>query len=257
MIHRMAVFCWAVWSFAPFSNAGLPFLSHLAGDHELPLPWGVAIDAFNMEQPYEIQDLSFRARNGLELPLVDGIEVQNEVTHFDFKVDAWLLPFLNLFAIVGDLDGTTDVRIPPLPLPVPLERVTVQYDGLVYGGGAVLVVGGNHWFATVTTTFSKTDLSGDFESTVKALTLQPRVGYPFKHVQVWVGGMFLDAQEKHKGALELPGIGLVDFEVALSEKEAWNSTVGGNIVFSKHWQLTLDAGFGDRDTLLGTLNFRF
>jgi len=37
----------------------------------------------------------------------------------------------------------------------------------------------------------------------------------------------------------------------------WNTVVTAQLELDQHWQLVLDAGFNDRDTLTGTLTYRF
>ena len=235
--------------------AGLPFKRDWAGDHELPLPFGVGIDFYSMEQPYLLDSLTFDLP--FTLPNPELIEVDNKITYFDVKFDAWLLPFLNVFAVVGDLDGETLVDFTPLGLPLPVDSLIAKYDGLVYGGGVVLAVGGDHWFAATTTTYTQTELDGDFESSVTAWTNQIRVGYHHRRFEIWAGGMHLRAEENHKGVFDFPVLGGVPFEVKLSEEKAWNTTLGLKVNFSKHLELVVERGFGDRETWLGAFVYRF
>ena len=256
----MKVLC-VLLAFLPSSGAliagsGLPFWKGLAKDRELPPPWGISLDFFAMDQPYIIDQLSFDAP-GIVLASTDAIKVDNEITYFDVNVDAWLLPFLNVFAVLGTLDGETLVDLSGLGLPIPLTTITVNYDGLVYGGGATLAAGGKTWFVSLTSTFTKTNLSGDFSSKVKSFTLQPRVGYHSPRFEAFAGAMRLDAEESHQGAIEIPFLGFIDFEVVLAEKEAWNANAGLKYNVSRHWSLLGEGGFGDRKTWLATLNYRF
>ena len=88
------------------------------------------------------------------------LPIDNEVDHTDIKFDVWVTPFLNVFAVYGQLDGSTviDLSVLGLPLPVETNHLTVDYDGDVYGAGLVLAVGGDRWFASLTGTFTETSL---------------------------------------------------------------------------------------------------
>ncbi len=260
------------------------FGKDMAGDRNLPRAFGIGIDYFNMDQPYQIDSLrvcetrACSAVLGGLLPAFSGssgILVENEAESVDIKFDLWLLPFLNVFAVYGEIDGKTTVDLSnvdlsgsPIPaLPSQLQMLNINYDGDVYGGGLVLAVGGDKWFASLTGTFTETSLSGDFESTVKATAIQPRVGVrASENTEVWIGGYFIDAEESHRGTISLPlGPPLlpqvivipVDFAVDLSQQEDFNVSLGLHSMFSEHWEATVEVGGGDRNTVLGNLTYRF
>ncbi|MCB1041627.1 MAG: hypothetical protein KDC35_01725 [Acidobacteria bacterium] len=234
---------------------GLPFRKDLAGDRALPLPFGISIDYYTMDQPYRVDSLGLSLPNFQVDPSLIGVE--NEIQYLDIKFDVWILPFLNAFAIVGQLDGETDVDFAPLQLPLPLGKVQVDYDGFTYGAGLVFAIGGDQWFGSLTTTFTDSNLSGDFDSSVSAFTAQPKLGWSFEFVDVWAGAMYLSADEEHKGTIDIQPLGPVGFEVSLSEDQSWNGNAGLQFKFSPSWQLIVEAGFGDRDTLLANIGYRF
>jgi hypothetical protein len=257
----------------------------MAGDRDLPRAFGLGIDYFNMDQPYQIDNLSldcppgdpqdpiFQFCQGLLqslLPVVgntSSIIVENEIEHVDLKVDLWLLPFLNVFGIWGNIDGrtTVDLRNIDAPLPPALNVLNIRYDGDVYGGGLVLAVGGDKWFASLTGTYTDTDLSGSFESSVEAIAIQPRIGVrATETTEIWIGGFFLDAEEKHSGTIPLdlgiagPGVSIpIEFAVDLSQEEDFNFSLGLHSMFSEHWEATVEVGGGDRSTVLANVTYRF
>jgi hypothetical protein len=257
---RLPVWAVCVLSLALFASpsvaGGPPFAADLAGGKELPLPWGIGFTYYDLSQDYAIDRLALGIPGFDNLPL-DRLEIDNEISSYTLKFDVWLLPFLNAFGIVGQIDGETDVDFRPLPLPIPLSQVEIEYDGDVYGGGITLAGGGEVWFVSATTIFTETSLDGDFESAVQSLVVMPRVGLYNRLGSVWVGAMYLETEENHRGVVDLPFLGPVPFEVDLVQEDDWNTLVGAQAHLGEHWDLELEAGFGDRETLSGTVTFRF
>ena len=242
-------------------NSGPLFMKHLLGDREFLEPWGIGIDYFTMKQDYKIRTLQFDLP-GVGLGDPSLIEVSNELRHYDLKLDVWLTPFLNVFGLLGRVDADTYVDLSKVPiagLPVALPTLPVAYDGTVYGVGFNLLYGTDRWFASLNNTWTDANLSGDFNSSVKTLSSQPRIGLIFNKSTVWIGGMYLDTQEKHSGAIALPipGIPPVPFEVELESMKAWNYAVGIGHVFSPKAHISLELGFGDRDHTLANFTYRF
>ncbi len=147
---------------------GLPFMKDLAGDRDLPRPWGVGFDFYTMDQDYDIKSLTFDLP-GVSLGDPSKIDVTNEVEHYDLKADAWVLPFLNVFGLVGrvSIDTLVDFSQAEIMPPIPLGILPVSFDGTVWGGGFTLAYGTERWFTSVTTAFTSTNTSGDLDSKVK------------------------------------------------------------------------------------------
>lgn len=241
------------------ADSALPFMKDLAGDTELPRPWGIGIDFYTMDQDYDIEDLQFIIP-GVSLGDPSQIKVTNDVVHFDIQADAWLLPFLNVFAVVGHVDIDTLVDFSQaeiVGLPISLGTLPVSFDGLVYGGGFTLAYGSESWFTSVTTSYTRTDTSGDLDSSVKSLSIQPRIGLLRNDWRFWLGGMYLDTDETHSGMFELPFLGAVPFSVELATQDNWNYTVGAGYVFNDRANLSLEVGFGNRTHTLFNFNVRF
>jgi hypothetical protein len=242
------------------SSSGPLFMKDLVGDREFFEPWGIGVDFFTMEQDYDIQSLSFQLPG---VPSVDPAEigVTNELQHYDLKLDVWLTPFLNVFALVGRMDADTLVdlsRVSVPGLPFPLGVLPVSYDGTVYGAGVNLAYGGERWFVALNNTWTDTSLNGDFDSSVKSFTAQPRVGLIFDKWTVWAGGMYLDTEEEHSGTIELvPGLPPIPFDITLETAEKWNTAVGVGYVFGPKAHVSLEVGFGDRDHTLFNFTYRF
>ena len=241
------------------ADSGPLFMKDMLGGREFYEPWGIGVDFYTMDQHYRIKQLQFDLP-GVSLDDPSLLKVRNKVQHFDVKLDVWLTPFLNVFAILGHIDADTTVDLSNVPvagLPFPLRKLPVSYDGTVYGGGATLAYGGDHWFTSVTGTWTDTSLSGDFDSSVKTFTAQPRIGTLWDKWSFWVGGLYLDTEEKHSGVVDLPVLGSVPFAVELEASDKWNAAVGAGYSFSTKATLTMEVGFGNRDHTLFNFTYRF
>ncbi|MBP6692902.1 MAG: hypothetical protein KA911_09130 [Xanthomonadales bacterium] len=248
----------AVLPAAAGAQSALPFMRDLAQGRELPRPYGIGGDIFTMDQDYDIQRLEF-SLPGVSIPDPSAIDVTNEIYEADLKFDAWLFPFLNVFGFYGHINGDTTVDLsglPPLPLPFPLRTIAVDYSGQVYGGGATLAYGGEHWFASLTGTWADTDLSGGFDSSVKSTTWQPRVGYVNGPWAAWVGGFYIDAEEKHEGVFTIPGLGAIPFAVELESSDEISPGVGVHYDFGRRAEATLEFAGGDRTITLLNVTWR-
>jgi hypothetical protein len=163
------------------------------------------------------------------------------------------------------MDADTYVDFSNLPitgLPIPsLPPLPVSYDGTVYGAGVNLLYGTDKWFVALNNTWTDASLSGDFDSSVSAYTAQPRIGLIRNQFTFYVGGMYLDTEEKHDGEIVLPIPGIpptpVKFSVELESAEKWNYAVGAMYIFSPKAQFLLEFGFGDRDHTLLNFTYRF
>lgn len=243
------------------AESSLPFMKDMVGDRSLPRPWGIGVDFYTMDQDYDIDNLIF-VLPGVSVGDPSEIGVTNEVQHFDIKGDVWLLPFLNVFGVLGRVDVTTTVDfstadIVGLPPGVSFGKLPVNFDGWVYGGGVTLAFGGERWFTSLTSTYTKTDTSSGLNSTVRSISHQPRVGLIHDNWRFWLGAMYLDVDENHDGVFELPYIGDVPFAVDLVTRDHWNYGVGVSHSFSDRAELSFEVGVGDRTHTLFNFTGRF
>lgn len=258
----MRPLCAAAMLLLPLAAAAesrLPFGREWVGDRELPRPWGVGFDLVTLDQDYEIDALSFTLP-GVTLGDTDVIDVTNEVQHADIKADVWLLPFLNVHALLGKLEGDTDVDLSGVSipnLPIPLGVLPIRYKGTVYGAGFTAVYGGEHWFVSLTGNYADTDVEGDFDSSVRSVTWQPRIGALWQSWAFWVGGFYLDADERHSGTIALPGLGAIPFDVSLGEADKLSYVGGARYRMGEHAEATLELGGGSRQVTVFNLTFRF
>jgi len=230
---------------------------------DFPLPFGLSAVYFDQDQEYTVDRLTLGVPGLPQIPAA-ALRIENSIEETNLKLDAWLTPWLNIFGLAGQLDGETSVdfaSIAPL-LNLPFTSLDIAYDGDVYGVGAVLAVGSESSFASLTWIVTETDLSGDFDSDVSATIITPRIGLHNRRGAIYVGAMYLNATEKHRGTITLPLIPNappipVPFDIELSQNDDWNWLVGGTAALGERWTLQAEAGFEGRDHVDVELGYRF
>jgi hypothetical protein len=135
----------------------LPLMAEEAYErgHELPLPFGVGINFITLKRGIEVKEIKV-SRNGNDLDVTDVIDV-DAATYVDTlmaRVDAWILPFLNVYFMGGWLDNDSEVdvtfTVPTFPPGSGTTNVNVQsggnLTGSVWGGGLQLAAGYGDFF---------------------------------------------------------------------------------------------------------------
>ena len=88
----------------------LPFGRSMAGDRDLPRPLGIGLTLYSQSQEFAVDSLFFDVPNITIDPNTD-LAIDNKITEYNLKIDFWLLPFLNIFGIFGEIEGKTKVVI--------------------------------------------------------------------------------------------------------------------------------------------------
>ena len=270
--------------------------------HEIPKPFGFSVIYMDLSQPLEVENIGFSglSNNSLGLGLKDdGLNIQTEVAeqkgkNITFRADMWLLPFLNVYAVLGKTEGTSRTTItnieysescqglPPLQYAACVARVTtvngivglipegtpfnLNYDGGTYGLGSTIAGGVGNWFAMTDMNYTYTTLN-ILDGKISTFVMSPRVGYRFKvgavESRVWVGAMYQDVQQNFTGDIsgilpELDGL-LPDSKFHVSQRliERWNGTAGAMFEINRSFEFLFEFGFGDRTSAMGSLGYRF
>jgi hypothetical protein len=253
--------------------SSLPFLSDKARElgYELPLPFGVAAAYNYVARDVVVTDI----RVGIDgAPLtsvsrVANFKARSYVDAVVVKTDAWLLPFLNVYALLGYIKNKTDLNVQvTVPRPPPFSgsrqftiKTRTELEGFVGGGGATLAAGYRQFFGMVDANYTKTDLG--FDDRFRALIASARVGWNGQigpvPVRLWIGGSYWDTTNTAKATVEVPDVGAVSFEADQGPKNAWNGLVGASAVFHRHLDVFAEYGFrpGDVTIFVGGLTFRF
>ncbi|WP_279157487.1 hypothetical protein, partial [Obesumbacterium proteus] len=221
--------------------------------YELPETFGVGVNYMNMRQNIEVDSIKLTGLPlNLDKLLSIGVGHTREKSKTEsVKLDAWILPFLNIYGLVGHTKGSssteiTSVKLGKLAIPVPKgTSFDLNFKGTTYGGGMTLVGGYGSWFSAIDANYTETRFD-ILDGNISAFTLTPRVGYRFTtpgvdalhlapgKLNVWIGSMYQDVQQEFKG--NISDIGLPSkiaalapdgrFDVKQHLQSPWNVLVG-------------------------------
>ncbi|WOT03871.1 hypothetical protein [Shewanella youngdeokensis] len=272
----------------------LPLLADKATErgHELPIPVGVTlfynnIDAdYKAENDFEVQVtgglLGFKGPNDYVVPAED-VSITGNDSSLQLKLDAWILPFWNVYGLVGYTEGSKDIRakldnVEGLPcgdacngivLPIP-----IRYTATNYGIGTVLAGQINSFVSDTPFTImavgalvkAKTNTT---DSIIKTKLASVRVGqrydlagnklawflaYSHQNVNQNVTGDYSFA-----GTELAPLMEEVRFDIDLAKEETKNMSLSVNYDFGprNEWNLYAEYGFLNWNHLIIGMGRRF
>ncbi|QDT53078.1 hypothetical protein Pan44_10930 [Caulifigura coniformis] len=256
--------------FLPRSPLPLPMFQSLTEglDVTMPLPVGASFLWTEIDRHVAVSDVRLALGGGTPTS-VERVNVPTTTFHSTPKlarIDAWVLPFMNVYGIVGHTETQGDVRVTinrfPLPGSPPIELIVpADLQGTTAGFGATTGIGTKKWFAMVDvnntwTSFDKLD------SALTALVVAPRVGLvidqSFFKGEVHVGAMWQDTDQTVELTIDHPLLGNgLHVEVDQYEPNPWNFLVGGMWAIDERLQLTVEGGMGGRSYIVSGITVRF
>lgn len=225
------------------------------------------------------------------LSFVDA-KSRSMTTSPQIKADLWVLPFLNVYGVVGKVRGSTDLsvnvdfdQITPIcrPNPVPIRPPICVGDNL--GGqyliefspdvdattatiGLTGVYSSGNWFGTATLNRTLTISSKD-KSDIKSWGGGLRIGrrWVFGNGNVYApffGATYTDVDTRMTGTARLNDVLSDDqdliarFDVQLENEDKWQGLVGLNVGFNNGFNLAAEYNWaGESDRAVLTLERRF
>ena len=267
----------------------LPFFGQAVTElgFELPLPFGVSIVPATFEQDLTLRDLNLGLQGEADRP-IEAVNFQNPSvrnTALQLKFDAWLFPFMNIFATVGHVDGRAtipltvlggdlfpelcDTRVAPDVCERELSGTAKpNYDGTNWSIGTTLAMGWDQYFVVLPIVYAVSDID-ILDTDVDALNVSPRVGINIElerygDLSLFVGGTYLKAEVEVAGAItfdSLVGQGgsrTLNYSLIEENKDAWNLALGGNWQITSAWGVMLEVGTGgSRTDVIAGLTYRF
>ena len=250
--------------------------------YDLPLPFGAGVNLVYMEQGIDIRNLKIgfgSANRKVERVTFSDSSVRDAAV--TARLDFWLLPFANIYGIVGYIDGEAelDVNLPGITInvpgmgPVPVVdpntlSVDIDYSGATYGGGITLAGGYKNFFGSVDANYTHTDIDV-VDGDIKTLTISPRLGVLVDpdvisgNLAFWIGAMYMDYKQTVTDTVNLreidPGLPSVhlDFEIDIKNEAPWNFLMGGQWEITKRWQMMVEGGVGNRRQIIFGTVYRF
>jgi hypothetical protein len=221
---------------------------------ELPLPFGTGAVYYHLSRDIEITDVRV-GRNGAPPASVSNFAdfgSTSNVDNVNIKIDAWLLPFVNLYAIAGyiwnESDTRIDVTLPGLtpggsPRTVHAE-VPTALEGSVGGLGMTLAGGYGPYFMTYDVNVAQADLG--FDDRFKAVVTSIRGGWNGKAgtrpMRVWANATDWNTFATASGSVTDSDGGTLSFEVDQGPKYRYTYGAGAQYVLNPHIELAADLG---------------
>jgi len=230
----------------------LPFLAEEARKrgHELPLPFGAALVLTGLDgRKIEVTDtrITLDDNPGQSVSNFVDLGSTSQVFNANLKFDAWVLPFLNVYALVGYVhnNSLTHANVQLLPGgPGYATDIQTELDGTVAGVGMTLAGGYKQFFAVADYNYNKANLGFDENFTARIGSL--RAGWMGnigeKPVQIWLGVGNWDTAATAKGHGVLEDGTRLSFEADQRPKTERMYDLGSQIEFTRSFQLVLDVG---------------
>lgn len=238
----------------------------------LPRPFGVSVGYMHQDQPFDVYDIFV---NGIDVKtpgvaVVD--EVQNEESTYTLRFDAWILPFWNIYGILGRTSGEAVG-----PLKVDLQPVfpiicglpgndcqvdttfRLKYKADVTGFGTTVAGGYKDFFGMVDYNRTTADLDIS-ETDAKATVISSRIGWNGKlggfTGVLWVGAMYQDIAQELDLKLDI-GEDVLNVTIDQATQVPWNFLIGGQWDINRSFSLLAEFGFGKRKSQMVNLTYRF
>ncbi|GEA52236.1 lipoprotein [Vibrio inusitatus NBRC 102082] len=288
---------------SPQWDRPLPFFAQDVVDKgfSLPLPFGISILYAETKQDMTISGLEagFSGINNGATQAVEFMSFDNNYSHSktpQLKLDAWIFPFMNVFATVGKVNGMAHVEFasdgsvangvaenslpcnPILPGQKPAEfcealrdatgwneALDVDLDGWNYTIGATFAAGWQDYFLAIPVSVTYIDMK-NARAEELVINVSPRIGkqIPLKDtssVDVYVGVSYLDSTltiyGEHYG--NLPDDKHITYKIEQENIDKWMGLVGASYNFNRSWAIQAEYGQNgsDKRQFVSSLTHRF
>jgi len=221
---------------------------------ELPLPFGAGLVFYHLSRDIEVTDLRV-GRNGASPVSVSDfarLGARADVNNLNVKLDAWILPFVNLYAIAGyiwnESETSADVTLPPLvsggtPRTFHFE-IPTKMEGSVGGLGMTLAGGYGPFFMTYDVNVAQADLG--FDDRFKAVVASLRGGWNgtagTRPLRAWTSVTDWNTFATASGTVADPDGGTLSFEVDQGPRWRYTYGVGSQYSATPWLEFAVDAG---------------
>ena len=239
-------------------------------DIPLPLPLGAGLMAIFMERDIEVRDVTVQFLDRPPESISDraDFEVSNHTRSLAARFDAWVLPFLNVYALAGQATTDTSLRsriVIDRPIAPPIEvEITDDstVDGPMLGFGLTAVVGGDAWFAMADANYTLAEMDL-FDEEIRVWLYSGRLGWHgatrWGLARAWVGAFYMDSERTLTITEDLPLIGPTEVRVTQRPVDPVTYQVGASLSIDRHWDVLIEMGtnFDDANLLVVSASYRF
>lgn len=178
---------------------------------DIPLPHGVMVNAVRSLQSIKLENLAVGFNGGELIDISDFVRfrsVEADAQAINLRPDTWVLPFLNVYGLLGYVQSDTEVNI---GLPIDLQANS-QTQGPYYGLGFLVAGGvGPLWFSfDYNQAWVKTDV---LDKATRARINGIRLGHtwvfrkrPEQNVAFWIGGQFQKLGSETQGSVRISDV---------------------------------------------------
>jgi hypothetical protein len=237
---------------------------------DLPNPFGVGMFLITMRRDIEVYDVrvTLPGNEPTSISNVASFDVGNQTTLAALKLDAWILPLLNVYLLAGHTWTDTRLNVTvtvdrPVRDDIVIEATQeTKVGGPLVGGGATAVAGAGPWFIMADANGAYSAIEG-FEGGIVAWFLSARTGWsgtiPWGSWRAWVGGAYLAADRTLAMTEQSAVLGTIHVEVDQRPVNPLTLQAGGSIGIGKRWEVMVEVGSNFDDAFVGVFSasFRF
>lgn len=215
----------------------------------LPYSAGLSAQYFSQESLILIDNLSVGFNNGTMYNL-DGLvrfdEAKATASAFTIRPDVWVLPFLNVYGILGKAQASTNVNFGLwVPDSTGVDKqvfstgTVIEFNTSTFGLGMTPTIGIGGGFLALDMNIAWTDVP-QLKHPARTFVFGPRFGKSFKlrkpesNIAIWVGGFRVSVDSDTDGSMALSDVfgdgssfgsrvdaGIVKVEDAQQQVDAW------------------------------------
>lgn len=240
---------------------------------ELPKTYGLGFAGHYQRADIDMQGFKVAGIDiTKDLPLVDplGSDVDSDIFTGQLRADFWVLPFLNLSLLVGEVETDSDVTLRFTPgfrdlvklikgadLPEFYEFDT-STSGTTLGVGLMTGFQYEQLVMSFGVTYIET-VTNETNSEIEALNWLGLVGYDFGAIglQALVGAQYLDTDRSLEGSVGLENGETLDFAIDIGLEET-TFMVGFNKDIGRNWTLSSFIGAnGTKSSFTANFGYRW
>jgi hypothetical protein len=239
-------------------------------DVPLPLPLGAGVMMIFMERDIDVREVTVQFLDRPPESISDRVdfEVGNRTRSTAARFDAWVLPFVNVYALAGRAYTDTSLRTRfaidrPNGEPIEVEiGEDTSVDGPMLGLGLTAVIGGDAWFAMADANYTRAEMDL-FDEEIRAWMYSGRLGWHgptrWGPARAWGGFFYMDSERTLTITEQFPIIGPTQVRVTQRPVDPLTWQLGASLTIDRHWDLLVEAGtnFDDANLLVLSASYRF